>query len=103
MKLIIISFDDLSFFGTKDLKKKNHRKMLDQVVTEQVRVLNRDQEDSDPFDTQLLAARSRVFGEVSSSSLPPPAVFKRRGSSAQPCTSEKLQTAPTNCKKNVKQ
>ena len=77
--------------------------MLDQVVTEQVRVLNRDQEDSDPFDTQLLAARSRVFGEVSSSSLPPPAVFKRRGSSAQPCTSEKLQTAPTNCKKNVKQ
>ena len=93
----------LLFWHERPQDLQNHRKMLDQVVTEQERVLNRDYEDSDPFDTQLLAARSRVFGEVSSSSLPPPAVFKRRGSSAQPCTSEKSQTAPTNCKKNVKQ
>ena len=64
--------------------------MLDQTE----RVCTRGHEESDPFDTQLLAARSRVFGAVSPSTLPPPAIFKR-GRSTQNCTSEKLQTAPT--------
>ena len=77
--------------------------MLGQVVTKPERVLTRDTEDSDPFDAQLLVAKSRVFGEVKSSSLPPPAVFKRksrstsRGPTSQPYTTEKLQTASTSC------